>query len=88
MRDFNDDEGQAWTATAREESTPRHHGRWYLAFHPAGRPEALIPVPEVRWQIAQSAERTIATMAEFELVRRLIAARERAGADVSATRSA
>ncbi|HUF12835.1 MAG TPA: hypothetical protein VMN78_07045 [Longimicrobiales bacterium] len=80
MRNFRDDRGRAWTASAREEDTPRHHGRWVLVFHPADDLAALIPLPEVRWQTAQSAERTLRTMAEFELVRRLLSARARAGA--------
>jgi hypothetical protein len=25
----------AWVASARQEDTPRHHGRWFLVFHPA-----------------------------------------------------
>lgn len=88
MRNFVDDEGRAWTATAREEDTPRHHGRWYLVFHPADDAEALIPLPEVRWQSAHSAERTLRTMATFELVRRLLAARRRMRADVTLARPA
>ena len=81
MRNFQDEQGREWTATAREESTPRHHGRWYLAFHPAADPGTLIPLPEVRWQTAQSAQRTLGTMSEFELLRRLVTARSRTGAD-------
>ena len=84
MRNFLDDQGREWTATAREEVTPRHHGRWHLAFHPAGDAAALLPLPEIRWQTAQSAQRTLATMSEFELLRRLVAARERAGVDAPA----
>lgn len=87
MRTFHDDAGREWVATAREEDTPRHHGRWQLAFHPADDPEALIPMPEVRWQTAASAQRTLRTMAPFELVRRLLSARARAGADTAASRS-
>ena len=81
MRNFQDEQGREWTATAREESTPRHHGRWYLAFHPAADPATLIPLPEVRWQTAQSARRTLGTMSEFELLRRLVTARNRTGVD-------
>lgn len=84
MRNFLDEQGREWTATSREEVTPRHHGRWFMAFHPATEPSALIPVPEVRWQTEQSAQRTLGTMSEFELLRRLLAARARAGADVPA----
>lgn len=83
MRNFLDDQGREWTAAAREEATPRHHGRWHLVFHPAGDAAALVPLPEVRWQTAQSAQRTLQTMSEFELLRRLLTARARAGADVS-----
>lgn len=88
MRNFTDDEGREWIASAREEQTPRHHGRWVLVFHPAGESDALIPLPEVRWQTAQSAARTLRTMAEFELVRKLLSARSRAGAQAPAYRSA
>ena len=84
MRNFLDDQGREWTATAREENTPRHHGRWYLVFHPASDEGTLTPLPEIRWQTAQSAQRTLLTMSEFELLRRLLAARSRAGADVAA----
>lgn len=87
MRNFHDEQGREWTATAREEATPRHHGRWHLAFHPAGEPGQLIPLPEIRWQTPDSAARTLRTMSEFELLRRLESVRARQGSD-SATRSA
>jgi len=80
MRQFHDDEGRQWVATALEEDTPRHHGRWYLVLHPADDAEAALPVPEVRWQSRHTAERTLRTIAEFELRRRLIGARNRIGA--------
>lgn len=71
MRTFLDSSGAAWVASAREERTPRHHGRWHLVFHPEGRENELYFMPEVRWQTAATAERTLATMSEFELRRRL-----------------
>jgi hypothetical protein len=71
MKNFTDEQGRVWIASAREEQTPRHHGRWYLVVHPAGEPHRLLPVPEVRWQTRASAVRTLATMSEFELRRRL-----------------
>jgi hypothetical protein len=77
MRSFVDDEGRAWTATAREEHTPRHHGRWYLVFHPQNDPSALLVMPEVRWQTRATAERTLRTMSEFDVRRRLEFARAR-----------
>ncbi|MBI4545594.1 MAG: hypothetical protein HY703_10385 [Gemmatimonadetes bacterium] len=71
MRAFSDESGRDWIATAREEATPRHFGRWYLLLYPADRPDAELPLPEVRWQTRATAERTVATMSTFELLRRL-----------------
>lgn len=85
MRSFTDEQGRAWVAGAREEVTPRHHGRWYLVFH-LDEPDAPdLPVPEIRWQTAETAERTVRTMSEFELRRRLHAASSRAARPTRAT---
>ncbi|HUG00845.1 MAG TPA: hypothetical protein VML95_03220 [Longimicrobiales bacterium] len=69
MRTFEDASGAAWTATVREEKTPRHHGRWYLVFE--SEDGAVLPMGEVRWQTRASAERTIRTMSAAELRRRV-----------------
>ena len=79
MREFTDEQGAVWSAFAAEEDTPRHHGRWYLVFHPVGAEVPLLAAPEVRWQSRASAERTLATMSLFELRRRLNGAERRAG---------
>lgn len=71
MRRFNDEQGTEWVATAMEEATPRHHGRWYMVLHPAADDTAAVVLPEVRWQSRHTAERTLRTMSEFELLRRL-----------------
>lgn len=71
MREFTDANGDAWVATALEEDTPRHHGRWFLVFHPAGDSERVLQMPEVRWQTLQTAERTLRAMGTFELRRRI-----------------
>ena len=78
MRQFTDEAGATWVVTVREERTPRHHQRWYLVFHEAAAEATLLPMPEVRWQTRATAERTIRTMSEFELRRRLHTVRERA----------
>ena len=78
MRQFTDEAGIAWVASVREERTPRHHQRWYLIFHAAGDDTRQLPMPEVRWQTRATAERTLRTMSEFELRRRLHTLRERA----------
>ncbi len=71
MREFTDANGDSWVATAIEEATPRHHGRWYLIFHPQGDPQHILPMEEVRWQNLPTAERTLRTMGAFELRRRI-----------------
>jgi hypothetical protein len=77
MKVFQDEAGASWVAGAREEITPRHHGRWYLVFHAEGADDSVMSVPEVRWQTRATAERTLLTMSDFELRRRLHSARER-----------
>ncbi len=79
MRDFTDDQGGLWTATAIEEDTPRHHGRWVLFFHPTGGETPRLPAPEVRWQSRPEAERTLAAMSIFELRRKLAGVKGRGG---------
>ena len=71
MKTFNDEQGREWTADAREEDTPRHHGRWFLVLAPADGEGPELILPEVRWQSHRSAVRTLATMSDFELHRRL-----------------
>ncbi len=80
MTEFNDGRGTSWIADTIEEDTPRHHGRWYLVFHPAGQDSPPLPTPEVRWQTRAEADRTLATMSLFELRRRLAGTERRAGA--------
>ena len=72
MRSIRDESGTEWIADAREEETPRHHGRWYMIFRRADG-AAEFPLPEFRWQTYETAERTIQTMSDFELRRRLLA---------------
>lgn len=76
MKTFMDNDGSSWVADAREEDSPRHHTRWYLIFE--GPDGSLFPTPEVRWQTRATARRTLQTMSDFELRRRLHIVRERA----------
>jgi hypothetical protein len=71
MKTFTDENGQTWVATATREDTERHHGIWYLIFHPEGDLKRRLDVGEVRWQTRATAERTLRTMSDFELRRRL-----------------
>lgn len=77
MRSFHDAAGREWLADALEEATPRHHGRWYLVFRPAAGDGPVLPMPEVRWQTRETAARTVKTMSETELRRRLAVVRAR-----------
>lgn len=79
MRTFKDASGREWVAGAHEEATPRHFGRWYMILRPADGVGPELAVPEIRWQTERSAARTLQTMAEFELRRRLESALRRAG---------
>jgi hypothetical protein len=76
MKTFTDESGTSWVASAREEESPRHHTRWYLVFE--GTDGSVFPTPEVRWQTRATAQRTLRTMSDFELRRRLHIVRERA----------
>lgn len=79
MRSFSDTMGREWIANAREEETPRHHGRWFMTFQLASAVSpAEFALPEIQWQNRGTAERTIRTMSEGELRRRLEVARARA----------
>jgi hypothetical protein len=71
MKTFTATDGREWVATAAEEEVSRHHGRWYMVLRPADDPETTLVLPEVRWQTARTADRSIRTMSRFELERRL-----------------
>jgi hypothetical protein len=77
MKTFQSEAGESWVATATREDTDRHHGVWYLIFHRADDFSAHLPVEEVRWQTRATAERTLRTMSDFELRRRLQSATAR-----------
>lgn len=83
MKTIVDETLGQWTVTAHEEQTPRHHGRWYLVFE--GPDGTVLPMPEVRWQTRVTAQRTLLTMSDFELLRRLHIVRERARAEHGAS---
>jgi hypothetical protein len=71
MKTFTGEDGREWVATAVQEDAPRHHGRWFMVLRAADAPDVELVLPEVRWQSRHTAERSIRTMSEFELRRRL-----------------
>lgn len=76
MKEFTDGEGHRWIASAEEEVSTDYKGRYFMVMKPAdgGRP---LPLRDVRWNSARTARRTIETMSEVELRRRLRIARGR-----------
>jgi hypothetical protein len=88
MKVFKDEFGNSWVAKAIEETTPRHHGRWYLVFHPEHDPGRVYDVPTVRWQTQATAARTLATISDFELRRRVNSAQLQQAAEPAGHREA
>ena len=70
MREFTDAHGRAWTATVRERTGPDYKGRYYFWMDPKEGGEG-VPLLDVRWNSERTARRTLETMSEVELRRRL-----------------
>ena len=71
MRRFEDAQGRGWAATVRVRPGPDYKGRYYFWLAPADRGEEGVPLLDVRWNSARTAQRTLETMSEVELRRRL-----------------
>ncbi len=78
MRLFSDSHGDAWVATVRSDEGLDFKGRHHLYFHPADAEDHGVDLLDVRWNSQGTARRTLATMSEVELRRRLRAALGRA----------
>lgn len=70
MRRFEDAQGNVWTATVRQRVGPDYKGRYYFWLEPAAGGEG-VPMLDVRWNSERTAQRTLETMSEVELRRRL-----------------
>jgi hypothetical protein len=77
MRQFEDAGGRGWTAAVREREGPDYKGRYYLWLSPADGGDG-VALLDVRWNSERTARRTLATMSEVELRRRLRSAVGRA----------
>lgn len=78
MRDFTDSDGRSWTASVREEQGADYKGRLHLIMVPReGGEDDAVALEDVRWNSEQTARRTLETMSEVELRRRLRQARGR-----------
>jgi len=78
MRVLMDDMGRKWVAAVRERPGKDYKGRFYFFVKPedAGDSEG-VALLDVRWNSERTAQRTLDTMSEFELLRRLRSAQGR-----------
>ncbi len=77
MREFDDADGVRWRAEVAERGGPNYKGRYHLVMTEIDGAE-VVSLEDVRWNSERTAERTLETMSEVELRRRLRSARGRA----------
>jgi hypothetical protein len=77
MREFEDGDGVRWRAEVAERGGPDYKGRYHLVMTELDGTE-VVALEDVRWNSERSADRTLGTMSEVELRRRLRSARGRA----------
>lgn len=71
MRSFTDAEGRGWEALLREEPGTDYKGRFYMVVRPADQPDVEYALEDIRWNTERTGFRTLETMSEVELRRRL-----------------
>ena len=72
MREFQDEGGSSWIATVGEEAGTDYKGRYFFVV--SSKDDAArspVSLSDVRWNSQRTAERTLRTMSEVELRRRL-----------------
>ena len=85
MREFKDETGGAWVARVQEIPGDDYKGRFVFVLSRQGDDSGLdYPLDDVRWNSEKTAERTLKTMSETELRRRLRIARGRGTGKASA----
>jgi hypothetical protein len=78
MRQFLDQSGNSWIATARKEPTMDYKGRYYMYLHEEnGLNEEGHALLDIRWNGEEVARRTLKRMSDVELRRRLRSAKGR-----------
>ncbi len=72
MREFEGHDGSKWVASVRATPGLDYKGRYYFFVRRSqGEESEGIPLPEVRWNSEKTARRTLETMSDVELRRRL-----------------
>ena len=84
MRTFLDEDGSLWQVDVAERPGGDYKGRFHLMLRPDGEDGQGLELPEVRWNSRYTAERTVRTMSDVELRRRLRSALGRMGSGVPA----
>jgi len=80
MRRFEDQHGQVWQARVKARPGLDFKGRYYFVARPEGGGDAdEVALGDVRWNSERTAARTLRTMSDVELRRRLRQARGRKG---------
>jgi hypothetical protein len=81
VKEFNDENGETWIATVASRPGTDYKGRFFFEMKPAeGDPEELVQLVDIRWNSEKTALRTLQTMSDVELRRRLRSARGRSTA--------
>jgi hypothetical protein len=71
MKTFTDREGRSWEAFVREEPGTDYKGRFHMVLRPSDEPTVEYALEDIRWNTERTAQRTLETMSEVELRRRL-----------------
>ena len=83
MRQFTDGDGRDWIATVQEEPGPDYKGRYVFALESKEGGGSPVQLTDVRWNSERTARRTLDTMSDAELRRRLRSAFGRMSPPVS-----
>ena len=78
MRHFTDGDDRTWVATVQEQPGPDYKGRYVFVLENADGDMESVRLTDVRWNSQRTARRTLDTMSESELRRRLRSASGRA----------
>lgn len=71
MMTFTDREGRSWDALLREEPGTDYKGRFYMVLRPTDEPGVEYHLEDIRWNTERTGQRTLETMSDVELNRRL-----------------
>ena len=70
MKKFQDGKGSLWVASVKERAGEDYKGRFWLVLTPEGGGET-VELRDVRWNSSKTADRTLRTMSDVELRKRL-----------------